>query len=462
MKPALEILLFGLVVGLAAVAGGWVLVWELTPERRRQGRIRVLAAWSAKGLLVPLIIWTLMNLGLSWNLQAFMPEVQAAQNSGGDWIPVYLRVLALGVFAVTSYWTAVTLGWAVFEAGAGAEGEAREQFKSLCLTCFIGMVIPAAALVYFGGWTLLGLAGTALLAPMAGYGGNVLHIQPTTPMYARAVARMNFGKYSEAEWEIIRELEKCEDDFDGWMMLAELYAKQFGDLAQAEQTILEICDQPRTTPSQLSVALHRLADWQLERLDDPAAARRTLQMICRRLPGTHLARMAQLRINQLPATRAELREQHEAKPIPLPALGDSVEQGPAPAESRMERHQAAQEANDCVDILKQDPNNVHVREKLARLFADHLGQPDLGIEQASLLLDLPDQPQARRAEWLSLIAAWHLKYRHDSQAGRDLLERLLREHPDTPQAFAARRRLQLLEAAARESSGAASRTAEPS
>jgi len=35
-------------------------------------------------------------------------------------------------------------------------------------------------------------------------------------------------------------------------------------------------------------------------------------MICDRLRGSHLARMAQLRINQLPETAEELREQPEA------------------------------------------------------------------------------------------------------------------------------------------------------
>ena len=255
-----------------------------------------------------------MNVGLSWNLQPFMPQIQAAKNGGSGWFPVYLRVVAVGLFVISSYWTAVTLGWVLVEAGAGSEGEARAQFKALCLTCFIAMIVPALVLVWFGGWTMLGLAGIALLAPMAGYGPSILHVKPTPPMYARAIARMKFGKYSEAEWEIIRELEKCEDDFEGWMMLAELYANQFNDLPEAEQTILEICDQPRTTPSQLSIALHRLADWQLQRAGNPAAARRALQMICHRLPGTHLAHMAQLRINQLPASAAELRQQQQAAP----------------------------------------------------------------------------------------------------------------------------------------------------
>ena len=280
---------------------------------------------------------------------------------------------------------------------------------------------------------------------MAGYGGTLL-AEKAPPIYARAVARMKFGKYSEAEWEIIRELEKCEDDFEGWMMLADLYANHFNDLPEAEQSILEICEQPRTTPSQLSIALHRLAEWHLHLAGDPDAARRTLQMICTRLPGTHLAHMAQLRINQLPGSAAELRRQQDGAPIPLPALRDTAGETPPLPESGQERHQSAEAANTCVEILNRDPNNVPARERLARLFAEHLDQPDLGIEQVTLLLDLPDQPESRRAEWLGLIAAWHLRYRHDSEAGRSTLERLIREYPKTPQAIAARRRLQLLDA----------------
>lgn len=101
-----------------------------------------------------------------------------------------------------------------------------------------------------------------------------------------------------------------------------------------------------------------------------------------------------------------------------------------------------------METLRRDPNNAPARERLARLLAEHLDRPDLGIEQANLLLDMPDQPEARRAEWLGLIAAWQIRYRHDSDAARVILERLVREFPQTPQALAARRRLQLLDAEA--------------
>jgi hypothetical protein len=449
MRPAVNIFLSLLVLSLLSVTAAWVLSYGLTPEGRHPQLRRSLLVWSVKGLLVPLAIWTLMNLGLSWNLEPFMPQVQAAQNRGGNWFPAYLRVMAAGLFVISSYWTAVTLGWTLVEASAGAEGETRAQFKALCLTCLVTMAVPALLLVFFAGWSMLGLAGIALLAPMAGYGASILSAKKTPPMYARAIARMKFGKYTEAEWEIIRELEKCEDDFDGWMMLAELYANQFNDLPEAEQSILEICEQPKTTPSQLSIALHRLADWHLQRAGDPAAARRDLQMICNRLPGSHLARMAQLRMNQLPASPAELRRQQSASSIPLPALSETIDKAPAQPDSARQRHEATEAANACVELLKHDPNNVSARERLARLLAEHLDQPARAIEQVKLLLDMPDQPDERRAEWVSLVAAWQIRYLHDTDTARKTLERLLREFPHSAQAFAARRRLQLLDAEAK-------------
>src|SRR5260370_36656374 len=118
-------------------------------------------------------------------------------------------------------------------------------------------------------------------------------------------------------------------------MMAELYGNHFNSLAAAEQTILEICAQPQVTPSQISIALHRLADWYLKIGGDPEAARRALQMIWDRLKGTHLARMAPLRIQQLPDTAEDPRQQRGAQPIPRPALGDSLDASPGSAQSEL-------------------------------------------------------------------------------------------------------------------------------
>ena len=103
MRSAVQIFLSLLVLSTVSVTAAWVLSYGLTPERQRPQLRRSLLVWSVKGLLVPLAIWTLMNLGLSWNLQPFMPQVQAAQNSGSDWFQAYLRVAAIGLFVTSSY-----------------------------------------------------------------------------------------------------------------------------------------------------------------------------------------------------------------------------------------------------------------------------------------------------------------------------------------------------------------------
>ena len=430
-------------LGIVFIAIPWVLGFRLTPEPKRHRMLRWLLAWSIRGLLVPVVVWGIMNVGFSWAVPPFMPEVQQAKNSGGSWVPELLRVGAAGLYIISSYWSALTLGWLLLSAARGADKASRQEFKSLCLTCFLALSIPVGVILVLGGLSTAGFAGALFLAPMAAYGRDILQPRKMPPMYARAIARVKFGKYTEAEWEIIRELENWEDDFEGWMMLAELYSNHFGDLGEAEQTVLELCNQPKLTPSHLSIALHRLADWHLKLAQDPAAARRALLIICERLKGTHLARMAKLRIDQLPSSAAELREQLAARPIPLPALGDQLDAPLTPPP--INREQVKKLANSYVDRLTENPDNVQARENLARILAEQLDQAVLGIEQITLLLNMPDRSDAQKAEWLGLIAAWRIKYCQDVDAGRKCLERLVQEFPHSPQAFAARRRLERLD-----------------
>jgi len=439
------VVLFAFSSGLVAFAV--VSVFRLAPEAAQSRELRWLAGWSGKGLALPLLLWMLMNLGLSFELQPFMPQIQAARNAGGNWLPVFLKVTAGGWFAISSYWVAVTLAWIVVRAGRRLDGEERDNFKALCWTSLVGMALPALGILLLGGWLTLGLALMALLAPVAGYAPGVNRRRKLPPMYSRAVARMKHGKYSEAEWEVLRELENHEDDFEGWMMLAELYANHFNDLPGAEQTVLEICDQPRTTPSQLSVALHRLADWQLALAGDPEAARRSLEVVCHRLPGTHLAHMAQQRIAQLPATAEEWREEHQNKPVHLPALGDRFEEMPSAASEPTEAAKAR--AKQLTEKLRRDPDHAAAREELARLCAEQLGQASQAIGHAEHLLTLPGQPDARRAEWMACIAAWRLRLEHNAAAARETLAQLVREFPGSPQALAAERKLLQLETESR-------------
>lgn len=442
MRPGAAIFFWLLLLSGGVVALTLAQVRRLTTEHKRRELHRWLAGWLAKGIGMPVVIWGLMNIGLGWQLQPYMPQVQAAQNSGGNWFQEFLRVTGYGVFVVSSAWCALTLGWVLTRYRRELGEEGRHTLVGLCWTCFLAGIVPAVIMVLVGGWPMVGLAGTLVLALVAGYAPGVVTPAAIPPIYARAIARMKMGKYDEAELEIIRQLESCEDDYEGWMMLAELYATHFQDITEAEQTILGLCGQPGLTTGQLSVALHKLADWQLKLAGDPAAARRALQMICDRLRGTHLARMAQLRISHLPKTVAELKEQQTAAVIPLPALGDHFDETPQETDPK----EAAKLANECVGRLKLDPNDVTAREKLARIFAESMGRADLGIEQLCLLLDLPDQSAARQAEWLGRKAAWQVRYLADTEGGKQTLERLIELFPESPQAFAARYRLKKLEA----------------
>ena len=442
MSPALTVFSALLTIGGGLAVMAWFMAFRLAqPDRLPQLR-NWLISWTIKGIGVPFLIWGLMNFGISWSIQPFMPKVQDALNTPGAFAPAYVRALGSGIFVICSYWAAFTLGWTAFTAAQDLTPETKPHFRALCTTCSLGLSLPAAVLLLIGGWPMAGFAASVILAPLVGYAPSVLKPRKAPPMYARAIARIKFGKYAEAEWEIIRELEKCEEDVDGWLMLAELYATKFNDLGEAQRSILDICDQPQVTAPQYSLALHRLADWQLKLGHDPKSARRSLEKIIHRYPGSHVARMAQLRINQLPETAQELAEQEQAQKIPLPALGESLEENAPAVEPGLSPQSAALQANECVDRLKADPNNVAAREKLARLAADHLGQARMAVDQIQLLLGMANQAPGRRAEWLSLKAAWQIRHLQDAEGARKTLQELTRDYPQTPQAFAARYRLE--------------------
>jgi hypothetical protein len=58
---------------------------------------------------------------------------------------------------------------------------------------------------------------------------------------------------------------------------------------------------------------------------------------------------------------------------------------------------------------------------------------------------MPGKSPAKAAEWLGLMASWHLRFPQNLPAAREILERLVRKYPQSPQGLAAQRRLRLLE-----------------
>jgi tetratricopeptide (TPR) repeat protein len=371
-----------------------------------------------------------------------MPSVEFAKMNG-TWLETLQRVATLGLFVIGTYWAALTVGWLLVV--LSRQTTEPRQFRN-CLLIWSAILGPLAVLLTWSfGWRFAGLGATLWLLPIL---QHVLALQPEqkmAPIYSRAIAAINFDKYEEAEKAVIHELESCEDDFDGWMMLAELYANQFNDLAAAQELLRQTCEHPGTTPSQFAVAHHRLADWQLKLAQDPDAARAALEEICRRHPRSHLDRMARLRINQLPASREEWIVRQGVKKIHLHTLSGSARSSGAAPSAKMSFHEAFARSQQCVQRLQSNPNDVAAREELARLWAEDLDQVEMGVGQLDLLLAMPGVAPSKAAEWLGLLASWHLRFPQNLVAARTIMERLIRLYPQSTQAFAAQRRLNLLD-----------------
>ena len=417
--------------------------WLRLSDSDEPGVERQFLVWTCKGLAVPLVFWIVINAGLMPGMPILLPQIALAKSRGGDWVRLLARSCAPVLLITGSYWAAITIGW--LQVLVACRAEQRGELKAHFVFWSV-LLLPVAGLVsYLLGPGAIGLALLVWLLPILHFTLPLAQQKKSPPSYSRAIARIKFGKYKDAEREVLNQLENCAEDFDGWLMLAELYANQFNDLPEADRTIRELCAQPNISAFQISLALHRLADWHLKLAADPAGARSALEEISRRLPDTHFARMARLRIHQLPASREELLEQRKPKTIRLPALRDDlIETQPAPiAETNL--LEARARADQCVERLKQNPNDVAARERFAILLAEQLGKADLAIEQLDLLLAMPDQPEPKSAEWLALTAAWQMRYRQNPGAARIRLQRLIQLHPQTPQAFAAQRQLGLMD-----------------
>jgi tetratricopeptide (TPR) repeat protein len=409
------------------------------PIVRREFRL-----WLLKGFAGPWLLWVLLNAGL---LPGFPPLLLEAASAVG----LKNRLLAAGIvalqalFVIGFVWASMTYAWLIALVWPRVEEEYRGQLFSAVLTWTL-LLLPVGILwTFMGGWAYAGFGAALWLAPITHYTVPLISPHKRPPTYARALVRVNLGKYSEAESEVLRELENCEDDFDGWMLLADLYANHFHDLPAADRAVRDLCEQPNVNPSQVSVALNRLADWHLKLGEDPAAARVALDCICQKLPGTHMAKMAGLRINRLPATAEELRAQQRGRTLHLPSVTEDPAAAKPDAGPLISKDEALARANECVEKLIRNPNAVAERETLATLYADRLFQADLGIEQLELLLGMPAQPDSKVAEWLARLAAWQLRYRGDRSAARGLWDRLVRDYPQTPEAFDAQRRIVLMD-----------------
>jgi tetratricopeptide (TPR) repeat protein len=258
------------------------------------------------------------------------------------------------------------------------------------------------------------------------------------PLYSIAQAKRRRGDFAGALEEIERQLERFPGDFEGRMLRAEIQMENLNDPGAAVQTVEELLQLPGLPPHQVAGALFALADWQLGRVRDPAAARVSLERVAEIYPDSELARRARQRIAHLPT--ADLLAHRDLRPgiqmrEGLRDLGLRPQSLPDPEPD------AATKAARLVQQLEQHPGDHESREQLAILYAEALGRPDLARMELEQLAadDLASQRQA--VHWLNLLANLQLRFGRDTAGARLTLQKLVDRFPDS--AAAAQARLQM-------------------
>jgi hypothetical protein len=387
--------------------------------------------WLLRGLVFPILVWSVANIGFGDRFPALVPQIVDAQMAKQPWFGLWFGWLLVGVILVGMYWSAVTYVWLLVRIIRLAE-EKKELVVTLCVVGLVSGGIAGLCL-YFSSWTYAGAAIATALMPMIHFTIDLAEKPAPLPTYSRAVSKIKFGKYKDAEWEVISQLEKSENDFEGWMMLAELYARQYRNLDDAARVIFDVCRHPDTQVFQKSLACHKLADWQLEIAENPLGARAALELLARLTPGSHFARMAEQRMRQIPSTVEEFDEAKKPRRIRLPVL---KEEPAVPVMKVSPAADAVSEANRLTEKLTEDPNDITARQKLAAVLAEKLGKIDLAAEQLRLLIDLAEPSDEQKALWSAQIASWEFSRDQDNERFAAALRNIVRTYPQTSHAFA--------------------------
>ena len=120
-----------LILGSAVLAALVWHYWGQLFEEEDAAMQRRLLAWGAKGLLVPVAVWFLINSGLVPAMPVLAPEVALAKARGGSGFGPMFESCAL-VLAITIWcWTGVSFAWMLAEIGARTPD--RAEFKRQCL-----------------------------------------------------------------------------------------------------------------------------------------------------------------------------------------------------------------------------------------------------------------------------------------------------------------------------------------
>lgn len=336
-----------------------------------------------------------------------------------------------------------------------SEDPARIGFKLVISLGIMGMIITTVFM--FGPYApmfaaIMGIVLAALWAPHLGafiarpfvsmYDGGEAEIE-ARPLYSMAEARRKFGKYPEAIAEIRKQLARFPEDFQGWMLMAEIYGDDCKDLESARECVEEILAHDSHTPKNVSYALSRLGDWHLALAQNREEARAAFQEVINRYPDSEYAHKAEQRIAHMAS------DQMLANQLNRPIIAVPHQEGYAGLQEKAVDTRPAEEtpgeaATRLVNHLSHHPLDYEAREELARLYAHHYRRLDLAQDQLEQLIGSPNQSPKHVAHWLNMLADFHIQMNSDLAGATQALQRLIDLFPKSAVAANAETRLAYL------------------
>ncbi|MEO8428760.1 MAG: tetratricopeptide repeat protein [Verrucomicrobiota bacterium] len=304
---------------------------------------------------------------------------------------------------------------------------------------FIGVPVAAFLAIILGAMWAPNIGGFMAASFTSIFDGGMTEVD-SAPFYSIAEARRKRGRYDEAIAEVRKQLEKFPNDFQGWLLLAQIQADDLKDLRSAQLTVERIVNQSGHAPKNVAHALTRLADWQLKLGQNIEEARQSLERIGQLFPDTELAQLAAQRIAHLTGPENMARP-HEPRRIQVPGHAENLGLCDDFTGFKIPAEDLTATAGKYVGHLEQYPLDYEAREKLAILYAEHFRRLDLATDQLEQLIAYPNQPVKKVVQWLNLLADLQVQHSDDPAAPRKTLQRIIDRYPHIAAAENARQRL---------------------
>jgi tetratricopeptide (TPR) repeat protein len=371
------------------------------------------------------------------------------------WFQILIGLLAFLVGG------ALTL-WFVWKTVQQSEDPGQVLFKWIASAVILGILLFTGGSIGSGGWggafvgpivaaafgVVLGIIwaphlGALIAKPFTSFYDGGESETELRPFYSIARAKQKRGNYPEAITEVQKQLQRFPEDYEGWMLLAEIYGDNLKDNVQAQNCLREILQHKDHAPRNIAFTLNRSADWHLGLAGDREAAREALEEIIRRFPGSEFAYSAEQRVAHL-TTDQMLTDQRDRPTIHLVRHEEHIGLRGEIADPRPPDETPAEAASRLLQHLHQFPADAEAREQLARVYADQFGRVDLASDQLEQLIASTGATQKQVAHWLNMLVDLHVRVDQDEAAAKAALHRIIERYPKSAVAGLAESRLAYL------------------